>query len=288
VSQRAQRHRTAAAPAPAQPASGWGALGRRFRRLTLAGFIVAAPFTLLTAQPALGLLALAALAALTFAAGRWARRQGLPEARVTAPLTALAFALVVAVRALAGGTAGSAGTTIPGLLVFLQAVLAMWDVAAAAPLTPGPTVGRLAAAVARGPVPRLLVTAGLGLLVVRGVTVALAAPLDGAFAWAAVAALAAALLWLRPAPQGTLLAALVFAAAPGGLVLGVATDQGLWAPLSRPLAACVGLTGARPGVLLTAVAAASLLALATTLLAAAGAADAAADEAPRAAEAPPR
>ncbi|HEY3352964.1 MAG TPA: hypothetical protein VGQ83_06925 [Polyangia bacterium] len=264
--------RRAAAATPAPTASAWRTLAPRFRRANLIGFVAAAPFALLAARPAPQLVALAALAALVLGAGLWARRRGLPESSLTAPLTALAFALVAAGRALAGGD-GYAGTLLAGLLVFLQTALAMSDTVAAPSLAPpAPGLARLGAALARGPGGRLAVTAALALIVVRGPMVALGTHQGGAWAWAAIAALAAALLWLRPTPRGTLLARLVFATIPGGLVLGIVTDFGLWAPLGRPIAGCLGAVPPGPLPLLAAVAAASAVALLTTLMAAGAAA----------------
>jgi hypothetical protein len=292
-----KRSRTPRSPATRTPAattaattatspSAWRRLSPRFRRANLIGAIALAPLTLVGANTGLQLLALAGLAALVGGAGLAARRRGLAEATFSAPASALAFALVVWLRA-GLGAGGFGATAAPGVLVFLQALLALWDAVAAPTLTLAPPLARLAAAAARGPAVRLLVTAGLGALAVRGVMVALTTLATGAFAWAAVAALGAVLLWCWPAPGGTLLARLVGSVAPGGLVLGVATDFNLWTPVSRPLAAACGLLEPSPGRLLVAVLGSAALALATTLLAAAPAAAPSAPTAAAEAEAPP-
>jgi hypothetical protein len=215
-------------------------LSRRFRRVNLIACSLASLFALVFADAREQLVPVVGLAFVIFGAGRWARRRGLPESVLASPAAALGLAVVALVREALGAPPFQAAA-LPSVLVFLQSGLAIWDAIVGENRRLTARLRRGAAVLDRHQLGRVLVTAALAFVAVRSLSVALVMHLEGASVSAGLATVALLLLWRRPRPEGTLLSAVLLAAIPGSLALGMGTDHGLWAPLTRTVSACFGL-----------------------------------------------
>jgi hypothetical protein len=260
-----KRARTRPAKQPAAPAAARPRKPRLFLVANAVFFVPACAAALLF-EGGTGIVGLVLVGAAVLGAAWLGKRHGLEQAVAAAPAAAVAFALTAVLHA-AMGRPPFDGSVLAGLAVLLETVLAFFRLAAAPPPAPSrsPTLARLGAALAQGRALRLSVTLALAIVAWRTATVAILTCDDAGFGWAAVAGLAASLVWLRAPRAGTILATLVFGAIPGLLVLGLSTEFGIWAPLSRPLCLGLGLAGPRPLVLLGLTASSGLLGLALWL-----------------------